>query len=412
MKEFSVLYHSLLKQAYKNEAELIRSGIGPRRVLVNAGGLFVDDVAQSLIDLGYSTFYLDMNGISKEEIEYAIIQFMPSIILSVNYQNGLSELCKKFSLTLLCWEIDPCLDSITPPSDRNEKNYIFTYRKKNLNDFVSAGFRNAYYLPLATNSERRMPVELSQKDRNNYSASISFVGTSMVSQTQEFKKILVDLYKEYRHFDSDAIFEAQEMFEEILKIQSQDYSTFRIAELAQNTLGGFLSYVYEQNGRKPDPVVLLSEAAASEKRLIYVSALGHQGIRIWGDEGWKGTENHGTEYVGQAGHGSEINRIYSASLINLDISRIYQMDMVNMRVFDIMACEGFVLVEYSEDLEELFKLDQEVIAYRNLDELLDTTEYYLSHREEAKEIAHKGMMAVRERHTIKKRVEHMLTFLK
>jgi len=95
----------------------------------------------------------------------------------------------------------------------------------------------------------------------------------------------------------------------------------------------------------------------------------------------------------------------------LDISRIYQMDMVNMRVFDIMACSGLVFAEYSEDLEGLFELGKEVIAYRTLDELIEKTKYFLEHPNEAEEIAFNGMTAVRARHTIRQRLEHMLTVI-
>ena len=39
-----VVYHPLLKELYRNEWELLRTGIGTHRILVNAEGLYVDDV--------------------------------------------------------------------------------------------------------------------------------------------------------------------------------------------------------------------------------------------------------------------------------------------------------------------------------------------------------------------------------
>lgn len=68
------------------------------------------------------------------------------------------------------------------------------------------------------------------------------------------------------------------------------------------------------------------------------------------------------------------------------------------------------MAEYCENLEELFKLGEEVMVYRTLEELVEKVEYYLNHQDEAREIADQGMAAVREKHTIKQRVEKMLNF--
>ena len=79
-----------------------------------------------------------------------------------------------------------------------------------------------------------------------------------------------------------------------------------------------------------------------------------------------------------------------------------------MRVFDVMACGGFALVEHSSALEELFEIGKEVETYRTQRELLEKTAYYLEHREEALKIAEAGRKAVQSNHTISNRVEHML----
>ena len=130
INQYFIVFHPLLKEIYHNETGLISAGIGDKRILINEGGLLVDDVALALNEFGYTSFYLNLKKISKEEIEYAIIQFMPSILFSVNYQNGLSELCKKFSIKLICWEIDPSIDLPESLPEKDEKAHVFTYRKK------------------------------------------------------------------------------------------------------------------------------------------------------------------------------------------------------------------------------------------------------------------------------------------
>ena len=48
-----------------------------------------------------------------------------------------------------------------------------------------------------------------------------------------------------------------------------------------------------------------------------------------------------------------INHVYSNGGIHLVINRLYQNDMITLRVFEVLACGGFILAEYSEALEEL-----------------------------------------------------------
>lgn len=408
---FSVIYHPLLKEIYHNEAELIVTGIGDRRVLINEGRLFIDDVVLTLKELGYTPFYLNLKKISMNEIEYAVIQFMPSIIFSINYQNGLSELCNKFSIKLLCWEIDPSIDVPASLPEKDEKAHIFTYRKKSIDDFIAAGFQNVHYLPLASNVKKRHPEMLSEEEKNRYMCPVSFVGSSMAGQAEEYMKSLENYYKAFCRHHRIPYDESMNPFKKILKIQGRDYSTYRIPKLAQTYLGDFLKYLNENMGQHVNPVILLTEKAASEKRLAYLSQLGRYSLKVWGDEGWKRLESDGVRYMGYAGHKYEINKIYNASTINIDINRLYQADMVNMRVFDIMACGGFVIAEHSEDLNELFEIDNEVVTFKTLSELSDKVEYYLSNGDEAREISYRGMTAVRERHTIEKRVEQMFNIM-
>ena len=70
-------------------------------------------------------------------------------------------------------------------------------------------------------------------------------------------------------------------------------------------------------------------------------------------------QQYGVKYMGSAGHTYEISKIYYASRINIDISRLYQMDIIPMRIFDIITCGGFVLAEYSREFDEIFKIGRD-----------------------------------------------------
>jgi spore maturation protein CgeB len=149
------------------------------------------------------------------------------------------------------------------------------------------------------------------------------------------------------------------------------------------------------------------EIAAAEKRLAYVARLGRFGARVWGDEGWRAIAD-GAVYEGPAGHGLELTKIYCASQINVDVGRLYQSDIVTMRVFDVLACGGFVLAERSSALGELFEIGVEVECYATADELEAKVAHYLANPGAAHAIAQRGRAAVLQRHTIAARVARML----
>lgn len=402
-----LIAHPLLKSVYETEYLLFQEGLSEKRAILCTGGLFVDDVAQVLRESGYSLFSVDLKRLSREEIAGTIKRFDPQFLFAVNYTNGLSELCQELGVPWICWEIDPAADHIKPLASSCDSGHVFTYRSANTAEFKTAGFSRVEYLPLAANPKRRVPTQLSPDERPRYQADLSFVGSSMISQAAAFKTLLLQKYKEYRGGDPAATQEGNALLERILLLQRQDPAVYEIPRLLEQHWTDFLEHL-RTFPTSHDPYMLVAEIAAAEKRINYIAALARFGVKVWGDEGWRMTERFGVKYMGKAGHDREINKIYGASLINVDIHRIYQADIVTMRVFDVLACGGFVLSEYSPALEELFAIGKEVETYHTVNELLSKTAFYMEHRDRALEIAAAGSEAVVKRHTIQARVGHML----
>ena len=82
-----------------------------------------------------------------------------------------------------------------------------------------------------------------------------------------------------------------------------------------------------------------------------------------------------------------------------------------MRVFDILACGGFLIAEHSAALEELFDVGVELESWSSVPELIDKVRYFRAHPEQANKIALAGLKAVQERHSIQQRVLQMLADL-
>ncbi|MBW2559476.1 MAG: glycosyltransferase [Deltaproteobacteria bacterium] len=403
----TVIYHPFMRQVYRNEQRLLERGVGEKRAIICSEDLFADDVSKAFEEFGFSVYTLDIRKLSLEEMAVTVRRFNPQVVFAVNYMNGLAEFCHKSNVDLVCWEVDPTTDRLkacTAPADRA---HIFTYRKANVSEFVDAGFKNVEHLFLASDIEKRSAPHLSPEEQETYGAPLSFVGSSMIDNANTCKNIFLSHYKTYRGDDNEAVGKGVRLLEAILAEQRKDLSRYLIPNLLREQSPGFLNYLSGLSSAH-DPFMLVGEIAAAEKRINYLAGLHAFDVRVWGDKGWRMAEQYGVKYMGSAGHTSEINKIYGASRINVDINRIYQMDIIPMRIFDIMACGGFVLAEHSDDLCEIFEAGREVVTYRTVEELGSKTEYYLDHGDEALEIAERGREAVIKNHTISMRVRHML----
>lgn len=403
-KDTRLFPHPVLGSIYEEEKQLLNcrpSEMG-RRAMVVAGGLFVSDVADALRDSQVQPLVWDARGLSKEETIYQIRRFDPHMVVAINYCSGLPELCESLGVPTLIWEIDPTIERF--PYDRNKelsRTFIYTYRKSRVVHFQDAGFSNVEYLPLAANPKRRYPMALSDQEKGRYGADLSFVGSSMVCEAANLHELSKELAQ-------------KAAAEKCLANDSNAPLDVLCAQTVHLERGE--SYlpkpcmVQDDQGRLVDLGACIAETAASERRahiLSFLASKDHD-LHVWGDPGWQKTLPENGRYRGLAGHAREITRIYNATKINLDINRIYQQDIVTMRVFDILACKGFVLADHGECLGELFNLDEEVVSYRSESELASLIDHFLRNERERSDIALAGYNRVLRDHTIFGRVQKML----
>jgi len=399
----SLVVHPLLGQVYAGELRLAREGPSRRRALLCSGELFVDSVADALRAEGFCLYTFDVQGLAVEELELTVRRFAPELVFGINHVNGLAEFCAERDLPSVIWEVDPATDALAPLTRPAPRTHVFSYRRANVAVYRDAGFEHVGYLPLAADPERRRPVEPSEDERRRYGAPLAFVGSSLRENAEACR----------RAFAAQAVavgLPAEEVgraAEGVLAAQREDLERYRVPELVEATFPGLRRSCIARGLQ--DPVILLSEVAAAEKRARWMAEVAPLGLDLWGDEGWRSVE--GARYRGPAGHDRELPLVYNAARVHLDVGRLYQEDIVTMRVFDVLACGGFVLAERGPALAELFELGVEVESYRGLAELRDKAAAFLADPESARRVAERGRAAVLERHTISGRVRHMLQVL-
>lgn len=129
-------------------------------------------------------------------------------------------------------------------------------------------------------------------------------------------------------------------------------------------------------------------------------------IRLWGYGA--GTLPHHSplrERHGGEAWGREMFAILAGSRIavnrHVDVA---EHNANNMRLFEATGCGALLITDYKENLNDLFEIGEEVVAYRSPEECAALVNYYQAHPEEAEAIARRGQARTLRDHSYRQRM--------
>lgn len=83
----------------------------------------------------------------------------------------------------------------------------------------------------------------------------------------------------------------------------------------------------------------------------------------------------------------------------------------NMRLFEATGCGALLITDYKDNLNDLFEIGREVVAYRSAGECAALIEYYLRYPDEAEAIAAAGQARTLSEHSYRKSMERTAAIL-
>jgi len=83
----------------------------------------------------------------------------------------------------------------------------------------------------------------------------------------------------------------------------------------------------------------------------------------------------------------------------------------NMRMYEATGCGALLVTDYKDNLNELFEIDKEVIAYSSAEECIDKVRYFLRNPDKAEKIARAGQDRTLRDHTYTKRMHDTAVIL-
>ncbi len=142
-------------------------------------------------------------------------------------------------------------------------------------------------------------------------------------------------------------------------------------------------------------------------------------FKIWGTE-WDLSSAIGKKVENKNDRVSteDCVKIYNCGKINLNLhsSTFHQDvnpngDFVNPRTFEIAACGGFQLVDERSELVHLFQPGEEIVTFKDIEDLKNKIDYYLEYKDERKAIAAKSRIKAVSEHSFERRLEEMLVHI-
>ena len=137
----------------------------------------------------------------------------------------------------------------------------------------------------------------------------------------------------------------------------------------------------------------------------------HKDLELFGDAYWKKLVSN-IHWNPPVDNINIAPKIFAASKINLNISSAQLETAVNLRVFDVPACGGFLLNDWKEDLANLFDEQNELVIYHSKEELLDKIDFFDRNKNKAESIILNAKNRIIKEHLLEHRIQKLLTITK
>ncbi|MEA3417485.1 MAG: glycosyltransferase, partial [Thermodesulfobacteriota bacterium] len=376
-----------------------------RVLLLTTRYFLMGEIIRAMERLGikYRLVTISQNELGRQDfikkIIKDIIDFKPDFLFTINHlgmdrEGILAQFLARIEMPFASWYVDnPNL--IFKRYEKNVTPYcaMFLWDKNNLPDMRDFGFEHLFYMPLGVDERRFRPTRNEANPMPHLASDVAFVGNSMVKKARDTlikSEVGGGLKSLFKHIARDYMESEERRIEEIIELKYPGlYDDFQ-------KLTGADSANYE---------AAVNWEATKIYRLERVKKLLPFRPLIVGDPHWPELIDDGLfRYHRELAYYNELPCLYNVATINFNATSRQMKGAVNQRVFDVPACMAFLLTDYQEQMDELFIVGEEVICYKEPDEIGELIKYYLDHESERKQVAEKGYKRVIRDHTYVSRV--------
>lgn len=332
----------------------------------------------------------------------------PLFVFSINFFPFVSMLCNRLKVKYVAETVDCPVFELYDQSIKGEYNRIFLFDYKQYDSLNGFNPNGIFYLPLGAPVERATNL---LGDTQKYLYDISFVG-SMYKEKDPFLKanLLSDVreritgYIEKQEEDSSSGLDYIEdaiTSEDVDKLKEAD-SQFYSSDRSVMDLDHFVAvndYVSPHMAYLERVKIFNTISESTEYKF-------HLFTRSTTSELSKKIIVHGGVSTLK-----EMPFVFRQSKINLNITMRSIQTGIPQRIWDVLACGGFLITNDQPEVHEYFKVGEQLETYRTKEELIDKIRYYLTHEEERERIAKTGYEEVAAKHDILQRIIMIISII-
>ena len=335
----------------------------------------------------------------------------PLFVFSINYHPFISMLCDRLHVFYVAITVDCPVFEIFNTSIKSKFNRLFLFDKKQYDMIHSENPECIFHMPLGAACERSSDL---LGDVSGYDYDISFVG-SLYKEKDPLYNLMSN--SEIRNFaqvidnaissqlGSDAYgYETiksnlpSDVISALKKADPNfypsDMSVFDISEYV-----AFSDYLCP-HATYLERVKLLNLIAENASKANAKMHLFTQ----------SDTSSISTKVSTHGGVDSlkEMPFIFRKSKINLNITTRAIESGLSQRIWDVLACKGFLITNYQPEIDMFFKDGIHLVTYSSHDELIEKIDYYLHHEDERQLIAQNGFDWINDHGKVVNRVIEMI----
>jgi spore maturation protein CgeB len=381
-----------------------------RVLMINPDYFLLPEVCRAFRQLGHQVHLSMFNkrrGQGEDILRQLLLEvgdFSPDLVFTVNHlgfdrEGVLLDTLHRLRIPSVSWYVDsPAIILSLYDGRQSDLAFIFVWDPTYIPEVRALGFERVFPLPLATDPEIFSP-EKAQPEGNGR-RRVTFVGNSMVPPLE--KKL--------------SRLPAGPEFQEFFARLSQAFARRPFRRLEALLMDAGLKDHPVLRGLDRQGLTDLEAAllwkGTLEYRLACVRKLMPFGPEVFGDPGWRQLLGRGFRLRPEVNYYDELPGIYGGSAINFNATSLQMKAAVNQRIFDAPAAGGFVLTDFREQLAELFKVGEEMVVFRELEEIPDLVRFYLKNPKLRTKIVARARRRVLSEHTYRHRVSAMLAAMR
>lgn len=349
-------------------------------------------IENTLRDMGHFVRVFRMDELPQDGIEaevnclvHAASDFHAEIFFTIDYFTNMAMAAKKIGILYYSWLFHLPQWNLYSYQAQSPFNRIFVFDKMLLKDLRQHNINTAQYLSLPADKQiLENALRGAATKRYKFQGEVSYVGdvfskssTRILPSAKEDERFpkLVELIKEKRFsYGNETLYRGvdEDMVDFLAKETDNDKGNFFFAERKD---------IIVQS-------VLARKITAEERKLACRMLARKFDFKLYSDSNMERYPE--VNNLGAIDPLKDAPLVYNQSKVNVYVTPRCIRSGIPERVLEIIACQGFVITNYQEDLAAEFEEDKEIVMYRSLEELLEKTEYYLQHDSERTEIIRAG----------------------